>query len=256
MLLHQVLHDEPRSAAALNDRIPRDLETICLKAMAKEPGRRYATARELADDLRRWLNGEAIRARPVGRVERAVRWVKRNPAVATCLAMIAGVLITATTVSTWFGLDARADETVAENAGNELVKKNTELEKSNAEISRQKTEVETRQDKLEQALAHTWLSPLVETPDPLNDAEIAALSKVAAHRQERLADRFVTEALGDRHGIRRLRARSALVLHAVVGLDPRKRRKWNGAWSVSWRRPLCRRSHGPTWRWRQRSWMA
>ena len=61
MLLHQVIHDDPRPPRRLNDRIPRDLETICLKAMAKEPGRRYGTARDLADDLRRWLKGEAIR---------------------------------------------------------------------------------------------------------------------------------------------------------------------------------------------------
>ena len=64
MLLHQVLHDEPRPPRRLNDRIPRDLETICLKAMAKEPAGRYATAGELADDLRRWLAGEPIQARP------------------------------------------------------------------------------------------------------------------------------------------------------------------------------------------------
>src|SRR5262249_33819189 len=57
MLLHQVLHDEPRPPRSLNDRLPRDLETVTLRAMAKEPGRRYATAGELAADLRRWLGG-------------------------------------------------------------------------------------------------------------------------------------------------------------------------------------------------------
>src|SRR5262249_30574227 len=69
MLLHQVLHDEPRPPRRLNDRIPRDPETICLKAMAKEPGRRYQSAGDLAADLRRYLAGEPIRARPVGRGE-------------------------------------------------------------------------------------------------------------------------------------------------------------------------------------------
>src|SRR5262250_2631341 len=55
MLLYQVLHDEPRSPRRLNDTIARDLETICLKAMAKEPARRYESARALAEDLHRWL---------------------------------------------------------------------------------------------------------------------------------------------------------------------------------------------------------
>jgi serine/threonine protein kinase len=79
MLLLQVLQGEPRPPRQLNDKIPRDLETICLKAMAKTPPRRYASARELADDLQRYLSGEPIRARPVGRVERLERWCRRNP---------------------------------------------------------------------------------------------------------------------------------------------------------------------------------
>jgi serine/threonine-protein kinase len=82
MLLHQVLHDEPRPPRSLNDRIPRDLETICLKAMAKEAGKRYQSGRALAEDLRRWLKGEPIKARPIGQVERLWRWSRRNPRVA------------------------------------------------------------------------------------------------------------------------------------------------------------------------------
>ena len=89
MLLHQVLHDEPRPPRRLNDQIPRDLETVCLKAMAKEPGRRYQTAGELAEDLRRLLQGEAVKARPTGPVERAVRWTRRRPGAAALLAVSA-----------------------------------------------------------------------------------------------------------------------------------------------------------------------
>jgi WD40 repeat protein/tetratricopeptide (TPR) repeat protein/tRNA A-37 threonylcarbamoyl transferase component Bud32 len=88
MIMHQVLHDEPRPPRQLNDRIPRDLETICLKAMAKEPGRRYQTAADMADDLRRSLRGEPIRARPMGRLERLGRWCRRNPVVAGLLAAL------------------------------------------------------------------------------------------------------------------------------------------------------------------------
>jgi hypothetical protein len=85
MLLLQVLQDEPRPPHRLNDKVPRDLETICLKAMAKAPARRYSTAQELADDLRRWLNGEPIKARPIGLGERLWRWCRRNPLAASLL---------------------------------------------------------------------------------------------------------------------------------------------------------------------------
>src|SRR5262249_12492544 len=78
MLLHQVMHDEPRPPRSVNDRIPRDLETICLKAMAKEPGRRYSSAAELAEDLRRYLRGDGIRARPPSAFQRLARWAKRR----------------------------------------------------------------------------------------------------------------------------------------------------------------------------------
>jgi WD40 repeat protein len=85
MLSHQVLHEEPRPPRQIRDKIPRDLETICLKAMAKSPKRRYPTARELADDLRRYLNNEPIHARPVKAWERGWRWVQRRPAIAGLL---------------------------------------------------------------------------------------------------------------------------------------------------------------------------
>jgi serine/threonine protein kinase len=64
LVLQQVLHDEPRPPRKVNERIPRDLETICLKALAKSPYQRYATAHAMADDLRRFLAGEPIKARP------------------------------------------------------------------------------------------------------------------------------------------------------------------------------------------------
>jgi tRNA A-37 threonylcarbamoyl transferase component Bud32 len=79
MLMLQVLQDEPRPPRRLNDKVPRDLETICLKAMAKTPARRYPTASEMAEDIQRFLDHLPIRARPVGRIERVWRWCRRNP---------------------------------------------------------------------------------------------------------------------------------------------------------------------------------
>ncbi|MBI2826222.1 MAG: protein kinase [Planctomycetia bacterium] len=99
MLLHQVMFDDPRPPRSLNDRLPRDLEVIAMKAMAKEPSRRYATAQDLADDLRRFLEGRAIVARPVGRIERTWRWMQRNPLVATMVSMTAAALLLTTIVT-------------------------------------------------------------------------------------------------------------------------------------------------------------
>jgi tRNA A-37 threonylcarbamoyl transferase component Bud32 len=91
MVLRQALHDEPRPPRRLNESVPRDLETICLKAMARDPGRRYQTAQEFSDDLGRWRRGEPIKARPVGQAERCWRWCRRRPVVtslATALVIV------------------------------------------------------------------------------------------------------------------------------------------------------------------------
>jgi tetratricopeptide (TPR) repeat protein/tRNA A-37 threonylcarbamoyl transferase component Bud32 len=81
----QVIHEEPVSPSRLNTKVPRDLETICLKSLSKEPQRRYANAAALADDLKRFAEGRPIRARPVSWVERFWRWYRRNPATAALL---------------------------------------------------------------------------------------------------------------------------------------------------------------------------
>jgi tetratricopeptide (TPR) repeat protein/tRNA A-37 threonylcarbamoyl transferase component Bud32 len=118
MLLHQVLHDDPRPPRSLNDRIPRDLETVTLKAMAKEPARRYPTARALAEDLRRFLDGEPILARPTGRLEKCWRICRRNPAASGLAAALLLALVAGAASSTVLWLRAREHyrEAMAESA--------------------------------------------------------------------------------------------------------------------------------------------
>ncbi len=96
MLLVQVVSDEPRPPRQLNDRIPHDLETICLKCLRKAAGQRYHSAGELAADLRRWLAGEPILARPAGRAERLWLWLKRHPGLAAAGALGAVGLVAVT----------------------------------------------------------------------------------------------------------------------------------------------------------------
>jgi tetratricopeptide (TPR) repeat protein/tRNA A-37 threonylcarbamoyl transferase component Bud32 len=157
MLLHQVLHEEPRPPRRVNDKVPRDLETICLKAMAKAWNRRYATARELAEDLRRFLGGEPVRARPMGKVERLWRWCQRNRLVAGMLTALALVLAGGMIGVTWKWREAvkqeglaKANFTRAEGAERQAAEeakhaKDAEsLAKAEAERATKEAEIATR----------------------------------------------------------------------------------------------------------------
>jgi serine/threonine protein kinase len=88
-LLAQILHKEPKAPRKLNRRVPVDLETICLKAVEKDPDRRYQTAGQMAEDLRRYVNRFAIAARRAGPVERLKKWAKRHPGLVAGLACAA-----------------------------------------------------------------------------------------------------------------------------------------------------------------------
>lgn len=119
--IQQVLSDEPLPPTRLNPRVPRDLETICLKCLSKEPIRRYLSARALADDLHRFVRGEPIKARRVGPAERALRWMRRRPALAGALA--SGVLLAAALVvcvAWWYGQRMALEATAAAYAEADL----------------------------------------------------------------------------------------------------------------------------------------
>jgi WD40 repeat protein/tRNA A-37 threonylcarbamoyl transferase component Bud32 len=93
MLLHQVIHEEPPSPRKLNGVVPRDLETLCLKCLEKERRRRFQTAQDLAEELQRYLDRKPIVSRPITRIERGLRWGRRNPVVAGLLATVGALLL-------------------------------------------------------------------------------------------------------------------------------------------------------------------
>jgi hypothetical protein len=109
----QVLGEEPVPPRQLQSTMPRDLETICLKCLEKDPTKRYATATALADDLRRFQAGQPVAARPLGRWGRAAKWARRNPAVAGLLAAVAALLVLGTAVATLLAVRADANARLA-----------------------------------------------------------------------------------------------------------------------------------------------
>jgi serine/threonine protein kinase/WD40 repeat protein len=113
MLVVQILTEEPPSPRKLNSGVPRDLETITLKCLEKDPQKRYPTAAILAADLRRFLDKQPILSRPLGRLARAWRWARRNPRVAALSAAILISLVLGAGVSTFFALESSGNATRA-----------------------------------------------------------------------------------------------------------------------------------------------
>jgi WD40 repeat protein len=116
--IRQVLANEPVAPSRLRPGLARDVETICLKCLAKDPARRYPRAGALAEDLHHFLQGEPILARPAGRPERAVRWAKRNPVVAGLALALLVVLSGSLLAVTWKWLDAEQQRQLAEDRAN------------------------------------------------------------------------------------------------------------------------------------------
>jgi eukaryotic-like serine/threonine-protein kinase len=110
----QVIEQDPISPSRVQYHVPRDLETICMKCLQKEPRKRYATAKDMADDLSRYLRGEPIKARRTPPIERAVKWAKRRPAKATAMAFVSLGLIGSLVFGAWYWNQQRALERIAQ----------------------------------------------------------------------------------------------------------------------------------------------
>jgi hypothetical protein len=210
--LAQVLHDDPVPPSRLEKGVPRDLETICLKCLQKDAARRYAGADHLAADLERWLRGEPITARPVRVGERAVKWVRRKPAVAALLAAV--ILITLSAIGGMAGLsswalreagNARAAEAQAQAALDEL--EGSLIDGLLLSIGRHER---PSGEGIEQGM-------LIQVP--FDSIEVAAFSKLASLPGDRARVRFLETALSRPETARRVGRRAGVVVHAVVGLD-------------------------------------
>jgi serine/threonine protein kinase len=109
-LLRQILHEEPRPPRAVDHSIPVELETIVLKALGKAPAERYATARELADDLQRFLDDVPIRARRPSLLEKATKWARRHRAVVAAAVLALLLCVAGLSVATWLTVGAYGRE--------------------------------------------------------------------------------------------------------------------------------------------------
>ncbi|MEM8680210.1 MAG: serine/threonine-protein kinase, partial [Planctomycetota bacterium] len=110
-ILKQVMHDEPPSPRKLNQNVPRDLETICLRCLEKAPAKRFPSATALADDIQRFLSYQPIQTRPVGVAGRLWRWSQRRPAAAGLTVALVASLLIGSAVSVAFALSAKARAT-------------------------------------------------------------------------------------------------------------------------------------------------
>jgi tetratricopeptide (TPR) repeat protein len=229
--LLQVVHDDPLPPSRLRARTPRDLETVCLKCLEKEPRRRYPSAAALADDLRRFLDGKPVLARPLSPAGRTYRWARRRPAAAALIAVSVLVLGGLAALGAWQHVRendrlarARADvEQTLEDARDDFRQEQWELAGAHLRnaLARMDAEPSLAQWRpgAEQLLAETEARAFAAD----------AWGRFTRSRDEALFRRLELLSLGDMGDPAALlprvesAAREAL---AVIGLDPDSDRPW------------------------------
>ena len=159
--MQQAMSDEPATPSRHNTQVPRDLETIALKCLRKEPKSRYSSAEALAEDLRRWRTGEPIAARPVGGVERLVKWVRRRPVGAALIGLV--VLLLAGTVAAAILLTYAFNKEKIARTDAESARATAEKSKEDAETAR----IAAERSKEEALASSDFLRNLFQTSDPL-----------------------------------------------------------------------------------------
>jgi hypothetical protein len=211
----QVLAAEPVPPSRLNPQVPRDLETVCLKCLQKEPQRRYPSAAALAEDLRRYLLGHVVAARPVGRLERFGKWVRRNPTVAGLSATVVSALVAGTVASLLFAVEAGRQAELATTRANELEQKKSAL-------AAEKRTAEENAQRAERFQVAGLMIPIGHSPhqltDPIDAAEGEALGQLR-EASPRIRLQFLEAALRDPEKARRVGRRADCVIQAMVGCD-------------------------------------
>jgi WD40 repeat protein len=162
-ILPQVIGEEPVSPSRLVVGLPRDLETICLKCLQKDQRHRYLTATDLAEDLSRYQAGEPILARPVGSLERVMKWVKRRPLVAGLAVALVVSLLGGIIVSTIFGLHAEQKAYDERNARQEAERKTGEAVTARQAEEQQKIKAEAAATRAKLAEAEATAKAKSET---------------------------------------------------------------------------------------------
>jgi tetratricopeptide (TPR) repeat protein len=171
----QVIADDPVPPARLNPKVPRDLETVCLQCLHKNPARRYASARALADDLRRFQNGEPVSARRTPAWERAVKWARRRPAAASLVALIGLIFLGLAAATALLTAANQREREALEQAIR--AQRDAEQKEREAAKARQAAEENERQARREREEARrkgqttkevaSFLTELFQTSDPI-----------------------------------------------------------------------------------------
>ena len=166
-----MIEREPVPLRQLNATVPRNLETIILKCLEKSVPRRYPTAQALVDDLRRCLEGRPILARPVGRMEHAWRWCRRQPVVAGLIAAVALTLVAGTLVSSMFAIKAYQERDRANGNAERADQKADEADRNAERADRSAAEAEANARRVTKAQAET-LDALKTAKQRLRDSRI------------------------------------------------------------------------------------
>jgi hypothetical protein len=142
MQVQQRLIEDAPDPRSFNRHIPRDLATICLKCLERDPNRRYATAQQVADELSRFASGVPIEARPISQLARALRWTKRKPALATAIAALAFLSVAGPVAALKFDADKREIAARAAENNNLISRYRVDIERKTAEIAQLRGELD------------------------------------------------------------------------------------------------------------------